>query len=327
MSRLNWATAVATFGGLGLAIWMLGRTGLAQTFGVLSNIGFGGFTLFILSYLTVLLALGAAWSTARRRPHDHFPVFVWARAVREAANDLLPFSQIGGLVLGLRTLTVAGVPPVQAYAATIIDLTTEIASQLLLVLIGVGVAIHFVVEARAYADLRITIWVGVALLGLLTASVLFLRTPMLRFATKMADRLVPAASAVIDDVRGELARFEANRFAIVPSFFWNLIAWLLSVFCVWLALRLLGHPIDPLRALALEALISVIRSSAFLIPGAIGAQEAGYVVLAGVFGMDPQAALALSLLKRARDFTIGVPSLLIWQFGLFGSAERRAQRL
>ena len=317
MSRLNWLTAIATLGGLAVALWMLGRIGLHETFGVLAHVGLGGFALFLASYLTVLIALGAAWSTARRHPRAHLPVFVWARAVREAANDLLPFSQIGGLVLGLRALTNVGIDPVSAYAATIIDLTTEIASQLLLVLIGVSVAVNFVVEAQAYADLRTAIWAGMAMLCLLCASVLFLRTPMLRFATRMADKLVPAASAQIGEVHAELARFEENRFAILPSFLWNLIAWLLSVFCVWLALRLLGAPIDPLRALALEALISVVRSSAFLIPGAVGAQEAGYVVLAGVFGMDPQAALALSLLKRARDFTIGVPTLLLWQGLLF----------
>ena len=317
MSKLNWATVAATAIGLAVAIWMLGRIGVHQVFAVLAHLGLGGFLLFLLSWGAVLFALGAAWSTARTRPHDHALSFVWARTVREAANDLLPFSQIGGLVLGLKTLTGAGVAPVKVYAATIIDLTTEIASQLLLVLVGVGIAIHWLVDARAYADMRITIWVGMAMLCLLCASVLFLRTPMLKLAVRMADRVVPAAGAMIAEVRIELAVFEKSAFAILPSFVWNMIAWLLSVFCVWLALLLLGHPIDPLRALALEALISVVRSSAFLIPGAVGAQEAGYVLLAGLFGLDPQAALALSLLKRARDFVVGVPTLLIWQAAQF----------
>jgi len=36
-------------------------------------------------------------------------------------------------------------------------------------------------------------------------------------------------------------------------------------------------------------------------------------------GLDPAAALALSLMKRARDVAFGVPSLLFWQ-----AAEARA---
>jgi hypothetical protein len=41
-----------------------------------------------------------------------------------------------------------------------------------------------------------------------------------------------------------------------------------------------------------------------------------------LFGLPPDIALALSLLKRGRDLTIGVPALLIWQ----GTEGRRALR-
>ena len=68
--------------------------------------------------------------------------------------------------------------------------------------------------------------------------------------------------------------------------------------------------------LALEALISVVRSGAFLVPGSLGIQEVGYVLLAKIVGLDPGAALALSLLKRGRDVAIGVPTLLLWQAAL-----------
>jgi hypothetical protein len=36
-------------------------------------------------------------------------------------------------------------------------------------------------------------------------------------------------------------------------------------------------------------------------------------MLGAVFGLTPETALALSLLKRARDLAIGVPALLVWQ--------------
>ena len=50
-----------------------------------------------------------------------------------------------------------------------------------------------------------------------------------------------------------------------------------------------------------------------MVPSAIGVQEGGLVLLCGLFGVGPDAALALSLVKRARDVAIGVPALLAWQ--------------
>jgi len=36
-------------------------------------------------------------------------------------------------------------------------------------------------------------------------------------------------------------------------------------------------------------------------------------MLGATFGVTPETALALSLLKRGRDLAIGVPALLVWQ--------------
>ena len=67
--------------------------------------------------------------------------------------------------------------------------------------------------------------------------------------------------------------------------------------------------------LAIEALVFAVRSIAFVVPGALGVQEGAYLLIAPLFGLDPQAAIALSLLKRARDVTIGLPALVAWQAG------------
>jgi hypothetical protein len=45
------------------------------------------------------------------------------------------------------------------------------------------------------------------------------------------------------------------------------------------------------------------------------------------FGLAASVGLALSLLRRARDVTIGVPILLAWQAAEGGHALRRAQQL
>jgi hypothetical protein len=64
---------------------------------------------------------------------------------------------------------------------------------------------------------------------------------------------------------------------------------------------------------AIESLMFAIRNTAFFAPSGLGVQEGAYALLGPLFGLPVEAALALSLLKRARDITVGVPMLLSWQ--------------
>ena len=87
---------------------------------------------------------------------------------------------------------------------------------------------------------------------------------------------------------------------------WNLVTalagWLLEAAEAWLLLLLLGVPIAPGEAIALEALVSVARSAAFAVPGGLGVQDLGYhALLRGLVG-EPAAA-AFVLMRRARDLS------------------------
>jgi hypothetical protein len=76
----------------------------------------------------------------------------------------------------------------------------------------------------------------------------------------------------------------------------------------------MGHPLGFTGALALESLVLALRTAAFVVPGAAGVQEGGYLVLGAVFGLPPEVALALAVLKRARELVMGLPALLLWQW-------------
>ena len=87
---------------------------------------------------------------------------------------------------------------------------------------------------------------------------------------------------------------------------------------LWLTLWLMGAPTGFAEATLLESLSLAARSAAFLIPSGWGAQEASLVALATLAGLSPDTALALGLVKRAREFAIGLPGLAAWAI-----AERR----
>jgi len=106
--------------------------------------------------------------------------------------------------------------------------------------------------------------------------------------------------------------YRENR-ALLGALAWHLAAWVVGTGEVWLALRFLGHPVDLSTALLVESLGQAMRAAAFAIPGALGVQEGGYVLLGQMLGIDPDTALALSLSKRVRELSLGIPGLVAWQ--------------
>jgi hypothetical protein len=89
--------------------------------------------------------------------------------------------------------------------------------------------------------------------------------------------------------------------------------WLASAVGTWIAFRLIGVRVDLNAVMAIESLVYATKSAAFIVPNALGVQEAAYAVLAPLFGIGAEFGLAVSLLKRARDIAVGVPILAIWQ--------------
>ena len=103
----------------------------------------------------------------------------------------------------------------------------------------------------------------------------------------------------------------------------HLVAWIGNGAAVWLGFRLLGSHLDVAAVIAIESIVYAIRSAAAFIPNALGVQEGAYLLLAPLFGLGTDTALAISVLKRARDVAIGVPVLLLWQAAEGRHALRR----
>jgi putative membrane protein len=326
MKTLRWPIVLATIAGLAAAIWAMGRAGFANLAHSVADVGITGFLLFCAASLVLSLILGAAWWAAMpgQRP-GRLPLFAWARIAREGANDLLPFSQIGGLIVGGRVLTAAGLPAARTYAAMVVDLTTELASQVAVTLFGVAALGSILIDSDRH-HVGPAAWVGVGLSVAITGAFIGLQRPLLKLASGLAQKMLPDAPIDFGRLHAELRSIYAHKGAVALSFALNLAAWLFAALLAAMALELLGDPIAFWRIVALESLIFALRSAAFVIPGAIGVQEAGYVLLGPLVGLDPEAAVALSLVKRARDVAIGLPALLIWQGTEVGARRARKAR-
>lgn len=317
---------LASLIGLGVAAVAIGAVGLGQVLAVISRLGAGGLILYAAYSAATVLLLGGAWASAApplgiRR---HLLLFSWARMVREAASDILPFSQVGGLIIGVRMLIARGIAAPLATAAVLVDLTTEMAGQIVFTLFGI---VGFVLLREGAADsaaLLAPIAIGAGVMAALMAALFAAQRWALGFARLLLGRMLPALGDGIGETSAALARIYAHRGRVAAAFAFNLAGWVASAAGAWIALALMGERLPLTNVLVIESLIFVLRSVAFAIPGGIGVQEAAYALLGPLLGLPAPAALALSLAKRARDLAIGVPALIAWQAGEARAIARRA---
>ncbi|WP_150293749.1 lysylphosphatidylglycerol synthase domain-containing protein [Sphingobium estronivorans] len=304
---------LATVAGLAVAAWTIGATGLTDVLATAARMGLTGFLAYCLWSLGVFFLLGAAWlAAAPGETGRSLPLFAWARMVREAVSDLLPFSQLGGIIVSARTLTVAALPSSRVHGSLVVDMTTEMASQLVYTLFGLALMGSRLIGDGAAVHLRPAILGGTLVMAAIMLLFFTMQRAALEFATRMAGRFLPGSTAMVA-MRSELARIYARKDRVALAFGANLAAWLASGTGAWLALGWMGVTAPLWDILALESLIFTLRSVAFVIPGALGVQEAAYALAGPIFGLPPETALALSLAKRARDLAIGLPTLLFWQ--------------
>jgi putative membrane protein len=248
-----------------------------------------------------------------------------ARWVGESANSLMPAGQIGGPVLMARHLAQRGMLWQDAAAAITVSTTLQSFAQIVFALIGVillgAQASHSSPLALRTSALIASAFLAVQVGGfyLIQRRGLFskLMRAVRRFSAKRDwSQWVTEARAI--DLAVE-ATYRRNG-AVTTSFLLSLLGWIVGTGEVYLIALFLGTPVSWRDALLLESLGQAIRGAGFAIPGALGVQEGGYLLLGPLAGLSPDAALALSLAKRARELLLGLPGLLYLHFASRGSA-------
>jgi uncharacterized membrane protein YbhN (UPF0104 family) len=117
-----------------------------------------------------------------------------------------------------------------------------------------------------------------------------------------------------DTIDSQVQALYARRGAVLANASYTFVCWLFSAGEVWIALYALGIRGGFAEACILESVSRAIRSGTFVIPGALGVQEGGYVVVGGLLGIAPDAAMELALIRRARELAVGIPGLIVWHW-------------
>ena len=313
--RLKLGAVLALLFGLALVTALVAWVGWKPILTAATSVGIGGFLLFTAYWLVVLVILGLAWfAGAPSEPFKRAPAFVWGRMLREAASDVLPFSQVGGLVIGSQAVIAAGVGERRVLASTVMDLTTEMFGQIVYTLLGVGILAY---SLTAGGQEMKAVWIAGGAIVLMVGGTLGFMAVQRRGINLIgwiAQRFLPDGASRGEAVVEELGEVYERRGHLAAGAALHLLSWLGASVGSWIGLMLMGAPLPLASVIAIESLMFAVRSVGFAVPAALGVQEGAYLLAGPLMGLHPDTALALSLLKRARDVAIGVPTLLIWQF-------------
>ena len=300
--------------GLFIATIVIAYHDFGAVLAAMQPIGALGFLVVVAAQLALFAPLGLAWWTvAPDQPIGRLGAYVWASLVAEAASNVLPFSQFGGVLAANRAAVLAGVPAATAVGSNVVDITLEVAAQLIFTLVGVALLVARSGIAARADPLLAPLLAGLVVSACLVGGFVVTQRRGLRVIEALVHKLAPGAdghaAAVTHVVRAAHGR---------PQRLWaglglHVAAWFATALATWLILAFIGHTLPLRSVVAIESLLYAIRNAAFFVPGGLGVQEGAYALLGPLFGLPAEAALALSLLKRGRDIAIGAPTLIAWQ--------------
>ena len=278
-----------------------------------------GLLLLAVLHLPIVVLMGFAWwEVAGDDPPASHWRFAWARFVRDAAGEILPFLQLGGLLFGVRALGRGRAIIVGAVSATIdgvVELTAKLPYALaaLLTLLALAPQSHL---ARLLAA-------ALAMTGVCVAILLFVRRSLgasLQAMARAVSARWPGLISPEDDSGGRAAQACFDSILSQHRRLWlgfalHLGCWFLGAAEAWVIFRLLGVELTLLQALAVDGTVVGLRTFGWMVPAALGIQEGSYLLASAVFGVPPAAAIAASFVRRARDLVLGAAILGIAAVG------------
>ena len=313
-SKFQIAVAVLGLGGFAFLGYLIRREGGTAVMSAVAAAGWG-VALVVAFHLLPLICDAIAWGAIfPRESRPRFLQLLWMRGMGEAVSTVLPTAQVGGDIVRARLAVINGAPVATSAASVLIDITLSIFAQALFTFIGLsllaietktlsagkiiaGAAIAFAAAGGFYAVQRAGIF---RLIGMLVSKLA---------GSDDWKGLVHNSEALDNAVR----QLYSRGLGVALSAAATMSSWFLGAGEVYIALKAMGTHATLVNAIILESVSQGIRAALFLVPGAIGFQDGGYVGVGTLLGIPGEAALALALIRRVRELAFGVTGVIAWQ--------------
>jgi len=239
----------------------------------------------------------------------------WMRWIGESVSTLVPSAAVGGDVVRARLAALHGASVPTAAASVLVDITLGVFVQIAFTLAGLAL----IVSVTGHEGFVRPTLIG-ALLGIIAIVGFYIvqRLGMFRFIGVIISRLANSSDwhSLINSgqtLDRTIRTLYARRRGVIGCCVWTAASLVLGSGEIWIALHAIGLQATLINALIFQSVILAIRSAMFPVPGALGVQEGGYVVVGNLLGIPGDAAFALSLIARVRELILGIPGLITWQ--------------
>ena len=302
--------------GVGLFTFLLIRQGASQVGAAFASAGWwiAAVAIYHLA-VPVLLDAVAWWALFPKFERPSLWQLFWMRWIGESVSTLVPSAAVGGDVVRARLAALHGASIPTAAASVLVDITLGVFVQIVFTLLGLGL----IVSATGHQGFVRPTLIGAVIGALAIVGFYFVqRLGMFRFIGKMISKLANAddwhslvhSGHTLDQaIRTQYAR----RRGVIGCCAWTAASLIFGSGEIWIALHALGLHATLVNAVILQSMVLTIRSVVFPVPGALGVQEGGYVLVGNLLGIPGDAAFALSLIARVRELVLGIPGLIAWQ--------------
>ena len=292
-----------------------------------TSLGAVGMAVMLLPSTVMYLLDCLSWrfTLGRHKAAVSFSRLFVIRTAGELVNATTPTAYVGGEPLKASLLKTCSVPMADGLASVIVAKTTMTIAQIIYILLGIGIGVWILLPSKSTQPDHVSgVAVAVSLSLLLFATTIFIivqRRGLFAFMFYVMARYRIRITAL--EARREkllaldksiVGFYTHDRASFLFSTTVFLFGWFVEAMEVYVILLYLGEPIDVLTALSIDALATFIKGGTFFVPGSIGAQEAGNLMLLMAYGYSEVTGMTFALLRRVRELVwiaVGVVCLMV----------------
>ena len=294
--------------GLALLAAVFAQVDVAEVWARAMRIGGTGMTLVIVIYAAGFIIDSFTWQMALAGvPLDGR--WLWrafkVRMVGETFNTVMPAAGMGGEPVKAMLLNKHyGIGYREGTASIILGRTINMVAQMPFLAIGMVVVWMSDLPGQ-FKGLAV-----IGLLGFAAATAIFFYAQRLRVVSLTGTwlgrwALLRRINDVLHHVRDMDERlihfYTRNRARFVGAIALAFVNWVAGVAEIYVMMIFLGHPVSLNEAWMIEAAVQLVRSAAFFIPAAVGAQEGAFLLVCGVVTGQPALGVAVALIRRGRE--------------------------
>ncbi len=293
---------------LGLIVWHIGP---GQIYAAAAQLGPAALLVMLIPSLIMYAIDAYGWKVTLGFSAKDIPFWrIFAiRTAGEVVNMTTPTAYVGGEPLKAYLLKKHKVPMVEGLASVIIAKTAMTIAEVLFILLGIALGVWLLGGNDSSVQTVAAALLSVGLLAFGTAAFVFVQrqgvfTWLLEFLRKVGLKIayLEAREEQLQSLDRTILDFYHQK---RPDFYASnvlfFLGWMAEALEVYVIIYYLGGPPMALSAISIGALSVFIKGGTFFIPGSLGAQDGGNVLLLKAFGYSDVTGITFALLRRFRE--------------------------